>query len=173
MKTTQLEKLLFTQGGKCFFCKDKLEHSEASVEHLVATANGGCNDINDNCVACCKAVNALLGSLPLKHKIEIILNQEGAFKCPSASKAKKIHPKPAPKPVNKLSPKETEWLNQIIADLQKRGNACPKKTKTLASIIAAMPKLKGIQETEISHLIKQLESAGKITITDEKVSYTL
>ena len=169
MTTTQLEKLLFTQGGRCFFCKDKLERNEASVEHLVATANGGGNDTNDNCVACCKAINSLLGNLPLKHKIEIILNQEGAFKCPSALKAKKVQPKP----IVKLSPQETKRFDEAIADLQRRGNYRPKKLKTLASTLAAIPELKGIQETEISHLIQQLETAGKITITDEKISYHL
>lgn len=33
--------------------------AEASVEHLRASANGGGNN-DENCVACCKAVNALL-----------------------------------------------------------------------------------------------------------------
>ncbi len=169
MTTTQLEKLLFAQGGKCFFCKNKLERGDASVEHLVAKANGGSNETNDNCVACCKAVNSLMGSLPLKHKIEIILNQEGAFKCPSPSKSKKEVAKPA----TKAASKETEWFNQAVADLKKRGNARPKKTKTLASTIAAIPKLKGIKEPEILALIKQLEASEKITVTGENVSYSL
>ncbi len=83
MTTKQLDNLLFAQGGKCFFCKEVLLRGDASVEHLIAKANGGGNTNNDNCVACCKAVNSLLGSLPLKHKIEIILNQDGKFTCPS------------------------------------------------------------------------------------------
>jgi len=39
--------------------------------------------IDENCVACCKAVNALLGSMSLKEKIQVVLNQQGQFKCPN------------------------------------------------------------------------------------------
>lgn len=173
MTTTQLDKLLFAQGSRCFFCRKKLERSEACVEHLVAKANGGSNETNENCVACCKAVNSLMGSLPLKHKIEIILNQEGTFRCPSESKAAKTKPKPAATVTIKPSPSEAEWLNEAIADLKRRGNARPTRKKTLASTIAAIPKLKGIKESEISDLIKLLETDGKITITGDKVSYSL
>ncbi len=66
----------------CFFCKAPLPQSEASVEHLVASANGGGNG-DENCVACCKAINALLGSMSLKEKIQLVLNQRGEFRCPN------------------------------------------------------------------------------------------
>ena len=78
----QLDRLLFEQGGDCFFCRQPLSKSDASIEHLVAIANGGPNH-EDNCVACCKAVNALLGSKSLKNKIQVILNQRGEFRCPA------------------------------------------------------------------------------------------
>ena len=81
---TQLDRLLFEQGGNCFFCHKNLSKSEASVEHLVAKANGGPNH-EDNCVVCCKALNSLLGSKTLKHKIQVVLNQKGSFKCPAQS----------------------------------------------------------------------------------------
>ena len=74
MPTTPLERLLFLQGGLCFFCSQPLPKSEASVEHLQAVANGGTNH-DDNCVACCKAVNRVLGSMPLKAKIQMVLDQ--------------------------------------------------------------------------------------------------
>ena len=79
----QLDRLLFAQGGDCFFCKKPLPKAEASVEHLFAPANGGPNS-EDNCVACCKTLNALLGSRPLKEKIEVLLKQKGAFVCPAS-----------------------------------------------------------------------------------------
>ena len=60
MATKPIDRLMFVQGGLCFFCEQPLPRSEASVEHLLASANGGKNN-DDNCVACCKAVNALLG----------------------------------------------------------------------------------------------------------------
>ena len=64
---------MFAQGGLCFFCKKPLAKAAASVEHLVASANGGKNN-DENCVACCKAINALLGSMSLKEKVQVVLN---------------------------------------------------------------------------------------------------
>ena len=100
MPTTALDRLMFAQGGVCFFCKEPLPPAEASVEHLVASANGGGNN-DENCVACCRSLNALLGSKSLKEKIQIVLNQKGQFKCPNrtaAEKARKpVSPSQAPK----------------------------------------------------------------------------
>ena len=46
----QLERLLFLQGQRCFFCQQAISPGEASVEHLIATSNGGTKD-DENCVA--------------------------------------------------------------------------------------------------------------------------
>lgn len=122
MKT--LDRLLYIQGGECFFCRKQLAKADASIEHLVASANGG-NNAEDNCVVCCKTLNALLGSKSLKDKIEVILRQKGAFRCPAdldrvvssqpaapkqvphkppAPKAAPLAPKPsAPKPTHPAS----------------------------------------------------------------------
>jgi hypothetical protein len=78
----QLDRLLFVQGGECFFCRTPLSKADASVEHLLATANGGTN-AEDNCVVCCKTLNALLGSKSLKAKLEVFLRQKGPFRCPA------------------------------------------------------------------------------------------
>ena len=169
MTTSKLEKLLFTQGGKCFFCKKKLERNEASVEHLLAKANGGNNNNNENCVACCKAVNLLFGSLPLKQKIEIILNQEGKFLCPVGESKNKA---PARIKAATVS-KSEERLNIVLANFVKRGNAKPKTKKKLVSTISAIVELKSIKEAEVLNIIQQLTKIVKITITGEKVAYNL
>ncbi len=78
----QLDRLLFEQGGDCFFCKQPLEKADASVEHLHAVANGG-TSAEENVVACCKAVNALLSNKPLKEKFAIVLRQRAGFRCPA------------------------------------------------------------------------------------------
>jgi hypothetical protein len=88
MPTKPLDRLMFAQGGCCFFCKAPLPQNEASVEHLVASANGGGNG-DENCVACCKSINALLGSMSLKEKIQLVLNQRGEFRCPNQPLARK------------------------------------------------------------------------------------
>src|SRR5690606_35159225 len=76
-----IDRLLFAQGKACFFCSAHLPREEATVEHLVAQANGGSN-ADHNCVACCREINALLGNLSLKEKLRIVLNQKGKFVCP-------------------------------------------------------------------------------------------
>lgn len=83
MATKPIDRLLFAQGGQCFFCLKQLTKQEASVEHLLASSNGGSNS-DDNCVVTCKSLNALLGSMTLKEKIKVVLNQKGKFKCPNA-----------------------------------------------------------------------------------------
>jgi hypothetical protein len=67
---------MFVQGGLCFCCKQPLPRAEASVEHLLAGANGGSSK-DENCVACCKSINSLLGSMSLKEKLQVVLNQKG------------------------------------------------------------------------------------------------
>jgi hypothetical protein len=190
MTTKQLDNLLFAQGGKCFFCKETLDRGNASVEHLVAKANGGNNSNNENCVACCKAVNSLLGSLPLKHKIEIILNQEGRFICPSkksapavVKQAEKTVPVklPVKQAIKKAPAKKTlspidqadERLNDAIDNLKKRGNARPKKLKTLKTTLASIIKFKGLTSSEIDAIIDRLCKAGKIVVNAESVAYKL
>jgi hypothetical protein len=77
----QLDRLLFEQGGDCFFCGNPLAKADASIEHLYAQANGGTN-AEENVVACCKGLNALLGHKPLKEKFQVVLRQRGSFRCP-------------------------------------------------------------------------------------------
>jgi hypothetical protein len=168
MPTKPLDRLMFAQGSLCFFCKQPLPKSEASVEHLLASANGGSNS-DENCVACCKTVNALLGSMSLKEKFQVVLNQNGKFKCPNGADSAKTSAKPkAPT----LSKSKDNKLAQAIANLKQRGNAKPRKLKTLKSSISTLfPK--GISEAELTELVQQLESAGKITVIDNKVTYAL
>jgi hypothetical protein len=186
MTTKQLDNLLFAQGGRCFFCKETLDRGNASVEHLVAKANGGNNSNNENCVACCKAVNSLLGSLPLKHKIEIILNQEGRFICPSKKSAPAVVKQaektvPVKQVIKKAPAKKTlspinqadERLNDAIDNLKKRGNARPKKLKTLKTTLASIIKFKGLTSSEIDAIIDRLCKAGKIDVKGESVAYKL
>ena len=172
MPTKPLDRLMFVQGGLCFFCKQPLPKTEASVEHLLASANGGGNN-DENCVACCKAVNALLGSMSLKEKFQVVLNQKGQFKCPNgAGSAKKTTTPKAPQKAPALPKPKDVKLTLVIANLKQRGNAKPRTLKTLTSTIASLfPK--GISVAEISEMVQQLQSAGKVTVTENKVTYAL
>ncbi len=178
--TTHLDRLLFSQGGQCFFCRKPLPKAEASVEHLVASANGGTSD-DGNCVACCKALNHLLGSKSIKEKLQIVLNQKGDFQCPGnvsaqtasapSANTQTTAPKPVPAVVNGAIPS----IDLVLADLKKRGASRPRKVSTLTSTIKALLKQhqKSNTDSEVAGLITEIQRRGKAVITDTKVTYKL
>ncbi len=171
MPTKPLNRLIFAQGGLCFFCKQPLPKSEASIEHLVASTNGGSNS-DENCVACCKAVNTLLGRMSLKEKIQVVLNQKGQFKCPNGPGSAKTtpHTKAAPKaPATKT---KEDKFSRVVANLKQRGSSKPRTLKTLKSTVASLfPK--GLSEGELTALIQQLQSMGKVIVSGTKVTYEI
>ena len=185
MPTKPLDRLMFVQGGLCFFCKQPLPKAEASVEHLFASSNGGSNS-DENCVACCKSVNALLGSMSLKEKFQVVLNQKGQFKCPNGASTKTTDspskappPKVAPKAIPKAPVKtptiaktKDDKLAFVIANLKQRGNSKPRTLKTLTSTIASLYP-KGVSNAELDSLLKQLQSTGKVIVKENKVTYAL
>lgn len=159
---------MFVQGGLCFFCKQSLPKTEASVEHLFASANGGSNS-DENCVACCKAVNRLLGSMSLKEKFQVVLNQKGQFKCPNGVGSVKVVTQPKA-PV--IAQPKNDKLVLVVANLKQRGNSKPRTLKTLKStIVALFPK--GLPESELSTIIQQLQATKKVTVSENKVTYAL
>jgi len=161
---------MFVQGGLCFFCKQPLSKADASVEHLLASANAGSNH-DDNCVACCKSFNALLGSMSLKEKFQVVLNQKGQFKCPNSGGSVKLLPQPALKIKQSVpSRSKDDGFAMVVANLRQRGTSRPRTLRKLKSTIASLfPK--GISETDLATLIQQLQSRGEISIAENKVSY--
>ena len=162
MPTRPIDRLLFAQGGLCFFCQRTLSPTDASVEHLVAAANGGGND-PDNTVACCKALNTVLGHMSLKEKLRVVLNQKGQFKCPNGGDA-------LAKPAGHQT--AAQRLALVIGDLRKRGATRPGTLKTLSSTISALFQKK-VTEQEVASLVSKLQAQGVISISGSKVSYEL
>lgn len=160
----QLERLLFLQGQRCFFCQQPIPDGEASVEHLVASANGGTNG-DENCVACCKAVNSALGSLSIKEKIQVVLNQRGMFSCPKAQKPIQIDGAA-------LGTPDEERIIAVLADLQKRGSARPRKVGTLQNTISAVFHKK-LTDEEVASLFEVLVAKGYVVVDEQKVTYAL
>src|SRR5688572_3023123 len=174
MPTKPLERLMITQGGMCFFCKEPIPQGEASVEHLVASSNGGPN-ADDNCVVCCKALNALFGSMSLKEKVQLVLNQKGQFKCPNKPAARKTavaHAVVRPS-ISHIVKGQAEKIALIIADLHRRGSAKPRTVKALSGTIGSLFQKQQIPAAEIASLIDRLRSEGAITLAGTKVSYDL
>lgn len=168
---------MFVQGGNCFFCKSPLPKADASIEHLFASANGGGNN-EENCVVCCKSLNAILGSMSLKEKFQVVLNQKGNFKCPrgigTAGDAADAAIVKAKLPPVDLSNKHLKADNValVVANLKLRGDARPRTIRTLTTSIATLfPN--GIAEVEIAAIIRQLQSTGAVTLHEGKVSYVL
>lgn len=173
MTTKPLDRLLFAQGGLCYFCNNPLQKADASVEHLVPTSRAGSNS-DDNCVACCKAINGLFGSMSLKEKIRVMLNQKGNFRCPSQGLATQPQTKATPVAVQKPIAKIDNYAI-VLADLKKRGPSRPRKVDTLKNTIRATVKSakNSITDAQIETLIKHLQTNGKIAIEGAKVSYSM
>jgi hypothetical protein len=167
--TKPIERLLFAQGGFCFFCNAELPRAEATVEHLVASAREGSNG-DDNCVACCKAMNTLLGSMSLKEKIKVVLNQKGNFKCPNGTVVKSVSTvvAAAKRPG---AAKPNDPLSLLVANLKSRGKGKPAKLQTLAADIKSQ-KL-GRTDADVAELIEKLKVQGKIVVAGTKVTYKL
>lgn len=171
MPISHLGRLLFAQGGLCFFCSTPLPQKDATVEHLDAKANGGTN-ADKNCVACCSEINSLLGSMSLKEKIRVILNQKGKFVCPKRSI-------PDFKPTAKLTPPppaaQASHYSIVLANLEKKGPSRPKKVEALKNTIrSVVAGAKGSQtDSQMDSLLKQLQRDGKVQISGTMVSYSL
>jgi hypothetical protein len=163
----QLERLLFLQGGRCFFCAQIIPAGEASVEHLVATANGGAKD-DDNCVVCCKAVNAALGSLSIKTKLQVVINQRGAFACPHGTRDEAD----LAAPVDTGSQLLDDRLALVIGDLIKRGPSRPRRLATLKNTMNSVFQMQ-LSEQELESLLSELQSRGHVVVLETKVSYAL
>ncbi len=78
---TKLGKMLYLQGGNCFFCGRGLKEEDASIEHLNPKSRGGAST-EDNEVVCHKTMNQVFGDMDLKRKFEFVLKAKAAFCCP-------------------------------------------------------------------------------------------
>jgi hypothetical protein len=77
-------KLLMLQGGRCFYCREQLALEDATLEHVIPKSQGG--DASEaNTVACCAAMNHLLGNATAKEKLAAVINAEGKIACPQRS----------------------------------------------------------------------------------------
>jgi hypothetical protein len=80
---SKLEKYLYLQHGKCFFCGANLTRGSATIEHLNPISKGG-KRTEDNEVASCASVNHAFGDMDLKRKFEFVLRASNSFRCPTS-----------------------------------------------------------------------------------------
>jgi len=159
----KLQRLLFLQGKKCFFCGDPIPEGEASVEHLDALSNGG-KKSDENSVVCCKAVNHILGNLSIKEKFRAVLSYEGAFVCPM-----RAAPGPEAKPREMFAADAESLLPAVVENLRKRGAARPNKVATLRKSLTAT--FKQASPEVVEAVLALLKGRGYTAEDGIKVSY--
>ena len=102
-----------------------------------------------------------------------MLNQKGPFRCPNGAGPAKAaaQAKASPKASAVAKPKDDKF-SLVVANLKQRGTSRPRTLKTLTSTVASLfPK--GISEAELTALVQQLQSTGKATVLENKVTYAL
>jgi len=179
MPTKPIDRLLFSQGGNCFFCRHPIPNGEASVEHLVAEVNGG-GGHDENCVACCKTLNRLLGHMSLKEKLNVILNQKGDIRCPArapnGTKANAIAEVAAGIAIEASSTilqgplSLDEQIALVVLDLHKRGNAKPGKEEGLINTIRSALIHKEQAAECAEKVLKSITARGFVSVLDGKVT---
>ena len=120
-------------------------------------------------MACCKALNLLLGRMSLKEKLRVVLNQKGEFRCPNGRASCESAQAPA---VNSGLALPADSTAAVVSDLRRRGSARPRAVKTLAGTVAALFK-RSLSEQEIAALLSHMLAEGLITVEGTKVSYDL
>ncbi len=137
---------------------------DATVEHLVAQSNGGLS-ADDNCVACCRAINNLLGNKSYKEKLRIVLQHRPQFTCPRP-KAESEETLPT-LDADGVARKRFEL---VFSKLEKQVRNRPLKVESLRNAIANV--FDGqVEDDDVERIIAELQSTGYITIENKSVIY--
>ena len=166
MRTKPLDRLLFTQGGECFFCHQPLPREEASIEHLVAVTHGG-KDNDENIVACCQALNTLFGRMSLKEKLTVILKQQGPFHCPARRAAASASAAPGTAPTTAVP---ATALQVVLKGLRKRGNARPRTLDALTALVGSLLEQNGFSAKETKDVMARLTRQHYIDVQDRRIN---
>jgi hypothetical protein len=156
----QLQRLLIQQGHKCFFCGEQIPPGEASVEHLDALSNGG-EKTDQNCVACCKAINAALGNLSIKDKIRAILSQPNPLPCPR-------HALPED-PIADLAQPTANLFDKTLDIIRRHGDKAPRRKNTLFNAVRV--EVPDVTDAQLAALFDELLARKVVTMSGVKVLY--
>ena len=110
--------------------------------------------------------------MSLKEKLQIVLNQEGAFVCPAGVATTPKAPATL-KPAAKASWTKEERFDLVIADLHKRGNARPGTEEKLLNTIKSCLAHIGESENEAVVLLGELRTRNYVTVEGKKIKYEL
>lgn len=160
----QLQRLLLHQGQRCFFCDQAIPKGEASIEHLAAVSNGGAS-ADENCVVCCKTLNAAMGNLSVKDKLRMVLVQRSAFSCPRDVASPVVL---APSHVA-ADERLVTLLPAVVENLRKFGSKRPKKLSTLKNALTGS--FPNLDATSVAELLVILQNRKHVSVQGAKVAY--
>jgi hypothetical protein len=147
-----IAKLLMLQGGKCFYCGNKLALEDATIDHVLAKALGGDNS-EANTVACCHSINHAFGNATPKEKLTAIINAGGRIDCP---------PKPTKKVVSAATELPAQEHTKVVSPPALQTKLQPVKKAIAKSAPSKQTKQKPPPEKKPSELRKALQDAFKI-----------
>jgi hypothetical protein len=146
-----IAKLLMLQGGKCFYCGNKLSLEDATIDHVLAKTLGGDNS-EANTVACCHSINHAFGNATPKEKLTAIINAGGRIDCP---------PKPPKKTVSVAAKLPAQEPTLVESPLASQPKPQPVKKAAAKSVQTNQIKQKAAPEKKPSELRKPLQEAFK------------
>lgn len=146
-----ISKLLMLQGGKCFYCGNKLALEDATIDHVLAKALGGDNS-EANTVACCHSINHAFGNATPKEKLTAIINAGGRIDCP---------PRPTKKAISLATELQAHEQAQVVSPPASQPTPQPAKKAAAKSAPPKQTKQKPAPEKKPSELRKQLQEAFK------------
>lgn len=147
-----IAKLLMLQGGKCFYCGNKLALEDATIDHVLAKALGGDNS-EANTVACCHSINHAFGNATPKEKLTAIINAGGRIDCP---------PTPTKKAVSVTTELPAQEQTKVVSPPALQPKPQPVKKVVAKSVPSKQTKQKPTPEKKPSELRKALQDAFKI-----------
>lgn len=146
-----IAKLLMLQGGKCFYCGNKLPLEDATIDHVLAKAHGGDNS-EANTVACCHSINHAFGNATPKEKLTAIINAGGRIDCPN---------KPTKKNASAVAELAAQERTQVEPPLAPQPKPRQVEKVIAKSVSPTQTKQKPAPEKKPSELRKALQDAFK------------
>jgi outer membrane biosynthesis protein TonB len=146
-----IAKLLMLQGGKCFYCGNKLSLEDATLDHVLAKALGGDNS-EANTVACCHSINHAFGNATPKEKPTAIIIAGGRIDCP---------PKPTKKTVSVAAELPADEPKQVESPPAPQPKPQPVKKAAAKTALPKQTNQKPAPEKKPSELRKPLQEAFK------------
>lgn len=179
----KLQRLLFLQGNRCFFCDRSIPRGQETIEHLVPLSRGGTNS-DDNRVVVCKGSNNALGNLPVKEKLGVLLRHRGDLTCPRVDPerasserlavASASNPKSSPRSQPDVPRVPAIGSSGALADavrahLESMSKARPRRLQPLKNMVASW--CRGTPAAGVDEIVALLQASGDVKTQGARLVY--